>query len=488
MIIYALSGYLSPAESPPSFVIPTFTMHGSNEIFAQDLDQSGKIKRFLKIDQRQFYAVQEIPIIATKGQGEQGLLAYWKEEGGVLIAEYNNLSELLAGYMTSDPFADLEIAALTDNDERRFAAVDAIVELFSDRQIAQEWRTQEVVAAGKGFSKASLDRPDNDQQAGELDRKIDRLLADPENDKWAENWSLLWQSGYRQPELEEIALWWTDLGPGKGEKASQVYWTLIRSGRDTRTWQYTYDWLSRNDISVGLWSAIWNAAQGKAQGKDRDRLVVLAEQKLDRSIDTMNRPSQTWCILWYYLWQHRRDRSPCMALAAKAWKKAGATTRAYADFVIDPALTDSNCPDDVLEAASYWLQNDMRSVTLWAEIWLKTDSKTNSPALDRIAEYWLSYYGGNMNLWREVWIKLSKRIDSEKSFSLAKSWLSRARWDLSSWPKIYNDLAQNKEFKNNIPYLISLGNSWQSYQGAYPANAMKIDKAMAYFSSMSTTT
>jgi len=483
MTVWTLSDYLSPAACAPTFIIPIFTRHGSNELFAQNLDFNGSIKEFRIIDPRLFYSVPELAMPITKSIGDNGILAYWKEDGGVIVGESRQLENLLSGYITDDPFADLEIGTFLKDDDRCMSAIDEIVNLLPDREIAQCWRLQEVAAVARPFS-FDDDQPNADQTADDREQDFRSLLTEQDTSKWVDKWLKLWGSRYRGSELEELAFWWTDLGPGKEELASPVYLSLARQGRYKRLAEYALSWLSHSTLSTPNWATIWLALDSRFRSISSDlNRIALVQLQSSLTLGAASTP-RAWSNMWYQMWR-RSNKADCFRLAVEAWKTTGTVGRTFADFVLDPALSDPSCPTELTDAAEYWLKRDMRSVLLWPGVFLNSFARKPSDSLAELGIRWLSYHGGNMNIWRDVWMRLQPYMSNELSFYVAKDWLARARWDLSSWPRVYNDLISNQQFKLKIDDLINLGNSWLAYQRNFPNNRRKIQKAVDYLASIS---
>lgn len=483
MTVYVLCGYLSPSESAPTFLIPIFTRHGSNELFAQNLNTDGTVKEFLPIKASLFYGVSEYPSAATKMVNEAGVFAYWKENGGILFGELNEITTLLEGHITDDPFANLEIGSVLGDDNLRSEAINSIAELFPNREIAGRWRTQEISSPTFHDYRKTLDSIYNSKTSDDTkSQDFISLTSDLEPKIWITRWTSLWSAKFKSPQLEELVFWWTDLGPGKLPIAGQLYSILVRQGRDTRIPSYAVKWLLENDIAAPGWIQILYNLNSQLPRDANSELLTMCREKLVSSLDKNLRHSSTWASVWYYVWRRSSNRLDCLSLASLAWNKNRTVSRSFADFVIDPALSDPNCPEDIYDAAEFWLARDMKSIVLWASIFIRVYKHRPNPVLAELAESWLSYAGGNVNIWYDLWILLSDRIETRDHYQMGLQWLSRSRWDLSSWPKVFNYLAMKQMGQTNTERLIALGVGWKNYQTNFPNNVKKIEKALSYLS------
>ena len=480
MTVYVLSGYVSPSPEAPAFIIPTFTCRDSNQIFAQNLDRSGSIISFLPIDAKLFYNVPELPMSTTRSVGQKGVLAFWREEGGVLAGEAPELRDLLSNHLTDDPFAELEIGSFLKNSDRQLSAIDAVADILGDRSLSQRWRGQEIAALAIPIVKHSHGNKNAEELS--FESEFEYLLSDSAAEDWPDRWTFLWQRKYNIPSLEDLVFWWTDLGPGQTDIAAPVYFTLARAGKDQRLLNYVIKWLENNNIHVPLWGSIWSSAHSRFGNRNQSALTELALRQLRSSVATMNRIPYGWSTTWYYLWLTNEHRDECLDLAAYVASKVRTVSRSFADFVIDIALNHPKCPQEIVNSSQQWLRMDMRSVVLWAQIFIKTYRRSPNPELLQVGITWLEYYGGNVNIWLDVWKLLQIDMMEERWVKLSKDWLARARWDLSSWPVVYNEVCA-KLRDSDLNYFEILGNNWQNYQKNYPNNSKKIRQAMKLIAS-----
>jgi hypothetical protein len=162
-------------------------------------------------------------------------------------------------------------------------------------------------------------------------------------------------------------------------------------------------------------------------------------------------------------------------------------TRYFADWVLDPALHEVEYPLSLIDAAQSWLINDMRSITLWADLYVRVFAARPSDDMITIGESWLVGHGGNMNSWIDVWRLVRPHIDDGRACEIALGWLARSRWDLTSWPNVFNEVAGMKSARAFVPRIVMVGRNWQAYHSEYPYNAKKVRQSIDYLEAMSKT-
>ncbi len=72
---YILAGFVSVGGGRPAFLIPYFTLRYSNDAFAQELDQSFRIKKFQRFRPEHYDRMNYSPPPVARKIGQLGLLA-----------------------------------------------------------------------------------------------------------------------------------------------------------------------------------------------------------------------------------------------------------------------------------------------------------------------------------------------------------------------------------------------------------------------------
>jgi hypothetical protein len=479
---FRLSGYLSPAKEPPTFVIPTFSRLDRNEVFVQDLTDSGLVNSFALVDIELFYPVPAIPPHIIIKENEPGLLAYWADQGKILIGVATTFKEAIRSEVSSEPFAELELAALLEDEDRVAEAAKQIATELGSGAVANRWRQRELAALqGRKTANKSKGPSFTDPEDEAKEAAFQRLINEPNASSWGEQWNNLWKQGYKRTNLEQIALWWIELGPGQSESGGAVLGALLRGSRDTRVDEHVEEWLRTYSITNASWLPVWNALQS-SRNRPSIAFPIAIEKLRDSAASVLM--SYQWCFIWRSLWRSQFERPELIRIAEASADNGRVVTRVFVESVLLAILSTASGGPAIAATAGRWLQQRPQSTVLWAEIFLRTVER-DFPSLLAVGRFWLSHHGGNLNRWYDIWQSLREYLSPREWSDLAISWLYRARWDLTAWPKVFNSLATTRLAGDQLLRLRNVGTRWTHVYGTYTPKKGKIEKALSYLDTLS---
>ena len=462
MTTFYLSGYVSPAEQSPTFVIPTFTKVGSNDAFVQNLSSGGQVLEFMLLREGLFYPVPVLaPCISLEESGT-GLLAFWSDSGQVLVAPYGTMQDVVADVGAVDPFVDLELAAVLQDDQRAARAAEAVAVELGDTDIAKRWLAREVTTFRRARPDRSTHAPDGPAAAGPQDTSFQKLINNPKSGDWAERWMKLWRSGYKRMDLEQVALWWLDLRVGHADPQGYLLDCLVRESGDPRKFTYARRWLEEQDLMVRFWTQVWSGVNSRIAADGRTSHRLLALEKLQNRKSHRLSITRNWSLIWTWLWRSDEHRETLARLAEQALSDEGSASRSFAEFVLQPLACSDNPSPPIVAASINWLERNPRSDRLWADLFLTVFDITQDERLAQAGRRWVRVHGGNINRWRDVWKQLVGATPHDERFDAALAWLRRARWDLTTWPKVFDEAAAMRVSPEKTRDLFELGQRWTS--------------------------
>ena len=266
---------------------------------------------------------------------------------------------------------------------------------------------------------------------------------------------------------------------GSDDGAGRVLNVLLRNYTDPRVHKYALSWLEDNSIELKSWLLIWNYFQHRMKKNDEfHRIEIIGITKLENISSSKLHASDSWSLLWNWIWKLGTNREKLTELAGKMSFRQ--PSRGFVEYVAFANLTTDFADGRIVDCARAWLSNNVRSTLLWVKLYLIIFKRDGADSMVNTGLIWLQNCGGNINKWRDIWRALDDRISRAERMELALSWLRRSRWDLTSWPLVFNDLAMMANNTTEVNQLINLADRWKNYQANSSHISSRVDKALKY--------
>jgi hypothetical protein len=154
---FVLTGFAALSPETPSFLIPYFVRPGSDQTFAQELDEHFRIKQFQPFALSQYEHIRFEPEPLRRSAGEIGVLAFAKGEEEVCYDTPANVRiELQKIERTGDPFFDLEASQFLGNTNAVRMAIQRTANSFKSIKVLTAWvRVEMNLLAGRSVGRVT---------------------------------------------------------------------------------------------------------------------------------------------------------------------------------------------------------------------------------------------------------------------------------------------------------------------------------------------
>jgi len=452
--------FSSPLAGPPTFVIPVFGIPGSNMNCVQDLSLDGRVKSFHQFDAELFFPVPVFPPAISIEVGDDGLLAFWKDESTVWIGSAYQIKSNMNNLADSDlpPFIAVEVSTFVGDESRLESATQrAAVQLsnleYRDVFISSTIKRAKFISSliEEQSSKSNVDPEES------LEGLLDKLRSDLTDNNWAKLWCRAWGQFDKQI-LADILRWKISFRFGQEGQKECVETIAFSSGSIGR--DLVVQWLSDNlDIRYG-WPSIWLRTYSYSS-KILDNLQRVGLKYLDIRADGGDRYSidHQWCMLWSRLWREGADRPELETVALRALRTPMVHADSFVRMVLKPLRLSIGETEEITEYLSRWLSSP-HVYRVWVETFIEMNGELGEVSKIRSAGIeWLRRLGGGMNMWEKLWDLLKRSLSKSESISLAEDWLVRSRKDLTSWPSVFSKTLQELD-QSPSPKLVSAAKAW----------------------------
>lgn len=461
--MYILSGYLSPAEHAPAFVIPVFTTVESNYLFAQKVSKDNRVLDMRPISEDLFFPVPVIAPLISKYIGEVSLLAYWASDSRVIVGSATNIVEMLEKEEEElEPFAQLEIANLLGDRDSLNKASSEIAKTFSRHEIGARWKSREIKAFDR---RIEINGSGNEihNKLKDIDARVsifESLFRDASDRNWPTIWKDLWHQGYRREDLRAAAYWWIELGHGLRERGGDIIAILTREDFNEQIRNFSRKWLEKNSISDPYWPQIIRSIVDH----DNEDAIFLGISALESADIDRRRDRNNWPVIWRALWARSsgKIRSILENLAVRKFDEYTIIDKRFASNVIITIISSRHEVSSQFNSlCRRYVTRDLRSEKNWVQIYyfiynIYKDDKE----FIRSGDHWLRHHGGNLNSWFEIWKLMKDTYSDSEKFSIGLQWLMRARWDLSVWPTVFNDVSSISRTEDDFNLMTNLAKRW----------------------------
>lgn len=438
----SIAVFSSLIPSPPCFVIPVFSVPGTNDACVQNLDAFGKIESFHSFDTSNFHTVPILPPTAACEVGDEGLTAFWLAENDLLVGTISELKLSLSAIDNASlpSFTAVEIASLCESKGMLLkAAKRAAVYIKNDAARASYINT--ILNRPEVASLARLEKRREDDPEDSIQAALSELESEFDDQKWYDLWSNLFWKNYSNLDLHNIAQWRvTNRGLGHLEPSvvntliSHAYWHHSNV-------KFANEWLHRRETVTSGWAQIWNSVAQYSYGMEEERLYTLGARYLDAVIDSPSalHSEYYWGKIWRRMWR----RSPVYEQRLLEWAKQATSistnNNQIAENVVLPILDKYPETYWALEFVSRWLREPIVNSS-WVTAYIKYGANLMTGDYGPVGLKWLEDLGAGSNQWIKLWRHLEPQIGRAHWEALAIKWLLRARKNLKSWPQVFQEL------------------------------------------------
>lgn len=476
---YSCVSLYSFDSSRKGFVIPAFSLQGSNDIFFQNIGEDGRIEAFVVASTEGLYSVTVLPPAFSLKVGDRGVLAFVDDELMLHIDVRENLAELIDERSSANPITRLEIASLKNDPVLQNMALSDLESLFSSNENYKRWRSREI----KFFNKKSLQSFVKSDEQKIFEKKLEEEFSEIETKLDARDWELewlrLWLQGFDQQRLVGIAFFRQDMSFKFGQFGPEIFSMICKALPWSKEFAGRCDSILKSS-SIGDKSWTWLFVRALSSwGGNRVHLLELAEAKLSQWIQDRRGPSAVWVSLWAILRRNAIERRSIIFIGVDYVLSVESVNSTVAREILVPI---SKYPDQfsrISHIVEDWIIENKKSNLTWVTLFLRAYQDYHANRLIDVGLEWLSRFGGNINAWASVWRNLKEDIGPDEYFSLGMDWLIRARRDMKSWVSVYLELAQNYR-RLDSKLLIFLGEDWIYNCNSNSVSRNNIERALSY--------
>ena len=457
-MLYTCTALYSLESSRKGFLFPAFSREGSNELYLQDLSLSGRIISFLLIDTREMYSVNKYPPAIRMRVGEMGLLAFLDDRGELEIGIPSILAASINVAQVNDPFSKLEIASLKGDRQMQRQALSACAERFTDDQTSISWMNRE-----KRLFRKELETPEQSSSSFQddlfsLERDFSLLEENKVDEEWVRRWLRLWGQGFDRRRLTGIAILRQDSGHHFRDSGLEVFWTILNEGFEPSSAERALNVLQSTKLTNSGWARLYTLLFYRYQKHRRD-VEKLAFNKLEESLKLRDEDTTQWTVVWSLLMRHLLENDKLLSLAVDFLRAHNYIDLSVARTILTPVVRNPRFSKDVADITVDWLRKNVRSETVWVDLFLAyTEYQESEQALE-LGLHWCKTLGGNLASWKEVWHIYREKIPAHDYGLIGLDWLQRARKDMRSWVEVYVELSKRRSISKEKVFQ-NLGQHW----------------------------
>ena len=443
MSAYRLSGLLSFRRTGAAFLIPCFAPDQSNEAFAQEVDEQGRIGRFLPIDVDRYASDPTVLPPLHREPGDDGVFAVRLSDGQVLIGGFDEVRRRLSGVdleQMGSPFFNVDALAFIGDLPARDAAVEKASHQFRSARIAREWRRLESRGRIAGLARITSPSAEPDPKLTDLEW-LDRYGA---SEDWPKRWLQAWSNPEARGELKRLAERELDLQNSPGDLGPVLQALVTDDLFNAHFLRRMVQWLGLHRYGRS-WFATWTFARRRLNmiGDDDDRtgMIRMALDALARSRNApVGLPPADWARLWTYVFRIPRiDRRQLVSLGL-AMDKRYFRDQFFQQKVL--ATIAKRRRDRVEEVLVPWLlQAPVHNG--WIAVYVNLDPARLPMELKHLAVEFLAYGNVRYRGWRTLWTSMRNDPGLNAPFDeFARRWLHLASPTLKAWPEVLAQMLQ----------------------------------------------
>lgn len=464
-------------ESGLGFVVPLFSTHGSNQIFAQDLNADGTIRCFVPTSEMPLYPVQALPPSFKVKIGDNGLLGFIDDDLGLDIGTVTELADCLRGKEISDPFTRIEIAALLRDRKLQKAAVSDCVELVGATSASKRWANIEK----QTFSKVNALRDDvrsaDVNKYDDLQNDLKELEENEGLKDWSDRWIRIWGQNFKRRSLVGLANLRQDKKLSFNRNHVTIFSLIFDEFPHDDSFERLFTALSRTELSEPRWTQAYQKLF-RFRYFEQSRMRELGVYKV-LEVEEPTAFGGNWVTVWNMTFGGYRHRHEMLEKAVIFVERSEKISQYAARVLLVEIASEKEYFQRVREKARDWVLENIRSDNVWALLFEKSFDGRYDEQIFLAGIDWLGNLGGNLSAWHEIWRMYAGELSEKEHTDLALAWLSRARKDMRAWVNVFIEVFE-KHRADDIPVLLSLGEAWlrAGYGNAY--NRRRVSDARKY--------
>lgn len=446
-------------KSLKGFVIPAFSIAGSNEIFFQDLYVDGRVREFVRVDTSNLFHVPIIPPLLSVSVGEFGLLAFIHDDNCLKIGTPLQLSKSIKVNLVSDPVTRMEIASLLGDKSMQKRALRECRNKFLDQRRFENWVRRETRLFRRvivDFSKSASGSNDGLQP---FDKEFREIEADLQDRNWMPKWLKLWENGYDKRRLVGVAYLRQDHEISFEGDGPEIFRRIAESDFRDGSYERCIKILSSTSLLSNGWYSLYVKLH-YIRSDLQDRLKSIGFEALKQHLNACSKSDYyQWILLWHFEYRTSGFRSELANIGISFVKNCGRINVNVVQNIIFPLSRSEREFEFVRPEAVEWLISSFRSDTLWATLFIRAKTNGVDDVLHDCGLKWLYELGGNLNQWKQIWHLYRGYISEEQYIYIGLNWLRRARKDMKIWFEVFLELFENDGLKTSGE-LLQIGVDW----------------------------
>jgi len=453
MSVRQLILFSSPVSDPPSFVIPVFSIPGSNQSCVQDLDGTGKISRFCSFDSNRFFTVPILLPSFHVNVGDEGLLAFWVDAHTVFVGVSHELKPLLSALDEHDlpAFVAVEALSLVGDPTRIGQAAKRAAAKFASASARTSYQNRVSNRAAVLAALASNKRTAEALGDWELEQVLEVLQSALAEKNWYAAWRVAWQRYGGEEKLFAVARWRLENFESTQIDNDVALDVLMRKFNED-IGEFSFELLKRRGEDWQLWYGVWTALWINHY-RTHD-LIGLGLSFLYADIHVRRTVPYQWMIVWRKLWQANTALKADLEQLANAARDAAPHDDYFAEHVVIP-LVDQHNAAWAKEYLQLWLGKP-RPINIWVDTYIRFLKSNRSAEYIASGVAWLRKYGKGMNAWMKLWEHLRRFMREDAARDVAEEWLVKARKDLKSWPQVFREVVRPSDPSSRLVHAAQL--------------------------------
>jgi hypothetical protein len=358
MMPYTLSGFSALTRSNQSFGIPYFSSRLTNHSYAQELDENYKIIGFFQFKPHNYRIIKFKTPLHSKSIGDDGILSFQTSDNEVVSGVFTEIPNHLKIIELSDfsPFFRIEAYSLLGNDEMLHQSNCEVANLFRKNDHSNFWIEASQRLALKSLAQRYNIKEKYSFEQEELDVLIDKLLENPSDEDWYNEWRRHWGVSRGNLKLVKLVLWWVDKAANSEPYLPYIFEDILTRFSDhEETKRNALQWLSRCDYDSDQWPKIWELCTLGSSLEEPFFSYGLSflDEMLRSDHLIANEPS--WNSIWSKLWEEKRHVTFMIGLAQSAAQRFGSSD-IFIEKVLSKVLDANRLDVSIIEILSGWLK------------------------------------------------------------------------------------------------------------------------------------
>jgi hypothetical protein len=472
--VFILSGFCAPSPSRAIFLIPYFSLVGTNEVFAQELNEEFYISDFCPFKTDHFEPIQFVPNPVPRRKGHAGVLGVRLMNGSIIFGGIQKIRAQVLQAITSErslfhsgnsglnpSFFDVEANEFLKRPKDAAAAIAAV----SNRLAPSHRAIWAKIEIGAQAAKRQSGRPTTLRPRSEVTAFHQELLDNgniPLDDpNFVDRWRLQWLARRQLKNRQQIvsaATAWLSKGELTRDGVAEVIAKCLTSFPDNRLIRdIAVKWISLKDYHSIYWGPIWLSLNDKRSNP------LLTEDGFLFLGSTMESADIRSVRVWSRVWRRLRSQiGSSNDVLIRLGERAIPSFKFHKEFVRSVLLPiskeDRRASPMVHSAIVEWLKENFKGTNLWAGIFCGLLANTSKDSeLEELGITWLKQYP-NINKWKNVWDVIRKKTGaSSELVHLGRLWIESAYPDIYIWPDVMSQVLESGDFN---PVEVDLAQRW----------------------------